>query len=332
MSSQQAPAAWLKFLSELQKSDVRFEDIQDTDAKTREELIADITVNWSKLEKAVVSSHWNKLNASHQQQVAAASSASTIGSPTHTASAAGGILGLLSNAGNNNNATTLVPHLGNIGQPGAQHQQLQQHLGFGSGGSYGNTPRDVAATAGTSNIGGYLVSNDGISFGQGSGPFDPTALRAALNRGDATSALPAASEMLQKDPLALCQLLHDFAPHLSVATIKSILGLDGGPPGRGLPPAIAAATGLESPTRFGAFDGNDVASAKKGGVSSPGDVNNTIAMVNGQQVPVGQVLTAVTLSAQYGHGFSITCNGQLVHLPYCVQPGDRVLVTAQNNA
>jgi hypothetical protein len=40
------------------------------------------------------------------------------------------------------------------------------------------------------------------------------------------------------------------------------------------------------------------------------------------------VLTTVGLSAVYGQGFSITCNGQLVNLPYCLQPGDRIMVTS----
>ena len=182
----------------------------------------------------------------------------------------------------------------------------------------------------TQAIGNYLVSGDGVSYGQNAGPFDPSTLRASLSRGDATSALPLASEMLQKDPLALCGLLHEYAPHLSVATIKSILGLDGGPPGRGLPPSIVQSTSDQSPLRFGSFEGNDIGNNNNPNQKSRkgGDQDSSIAMVNGQQVPVGQVLTNVGLSAIYGQGFSITCNGQLVHLPYCVQPGDRIMVTA----
>lgn len=330
----QAPAAWLKFLTTLESQGVSFEDIQFTDSKSREELIGEITADFSKLERAVVTSHWNKLN--------------TLGSSSASNSAAAAS-GMLTSANNIDLASQLtspssVSHL--------HHHQQRQLLPQHPSGSAVIIPSQqlqqqqqvqqqqqqqqlfpVPGSKETQSIGNYLVSADGVSYGQNAGPFDPTQLRASLSRGDATCALPLASEMLQKDPLALCSLLHDYAPHLSVATIKSILGLDGGPPGRGLPPAIHATTSDQSPLRFGSFEGNDiggnvVVSGSNTSNKSRRDADATIALVNGQQVPVGQVLTNVGLSAIYGQGFSITCNGQLVHLPYCVQPGDRILVTA----
>lgn len=299
------PGPWLRFIAALQKQGVSFEDIQHSDAKDREDLINEVAGDFSKVERIVLNSHWNKLNNSALTSTNTNQNYDLTTNSQQSFSSPGGALSRVST--NNNNA--------------APNNNINQQA---NGGVLLPGSKD------TQTIGNYLVSGDGISYAQSAGPFDPTSLRASLSRGDATSALPLASEMLQKDPLALCGLLHEYAPHLTVATIKSILGLDGGPPGRGLPPSITASTGEHSTLRFGNFEGNDISG---GGGNNNNKRNNrdqdsTIAMVNGQSVPVGQVLTSVALSGLYGQGFSITCNGQLVHLPYCVQPGDRILVTA----
>ena len=301
-----APAAWMKFLTTLESQGVTFDDVQFTDPKSREELISEITADFTKLERAVITSHWNKLNTQASQQQQQSSPAQSMNTNNNNTES------LLGGASTSRGGITLNNQ--NQQQVGNQSQQQQQQL-------------PLPGSKETQSVGNYLISGEGISYGQNSGPFDPTALRTALARGDATSALPSASEMLQKDPLALCSLLHEYAPHLSVATIKSILGLDGGPPGRGLPASVTASTSDQSPLRFGAFEGNDVASSK-GSKNKDASGDSNVALINGQNVPVGQVLTNVGLSSIYGQGFSITCNGQLVHLPYCVQPGDRITVTA----
>jgi len=292
------PAAWLKFLSALEGAGVNFDEIQYTGQKDRESVLDEVCANFSKIERAVVSSHWNKLTSAPGA------------AGTSAAAAAGGLSDAMSAASTSRGLVAAAPQ-------GLARNGGVAPIGLAS-------PMSPAARAAA--VGGFLVMPDGIAFGPGSGTFDPAPLRAALTRGDATSALPMASEMLQRDPLALCAMLHDYAPHLSVTTIKSILGLDGGPPGRGLPAAIAA-TGDASPLRFGQHDANDVSGGRPG-TPRTGGARSGPATMNGSPIPSGQVLTMQSLTGVYGAGFSISCNGQLLHLPYCVQSGDHILVAA----
>jgi hypothetical protein len=131
---------------------------------------------------------------------------------------------------------------------------------------------------------------------------DPGSLRAALNRGDATAALPLASELLQHDPSTLCLVLHEHLPHMGIDQIRSVLGL-------GAP--TLSATQLQQTS----------SAANAAASMAPGT-----ALLNGKPIQPGTVLTAQGLAAQYGHGFSATSNGLYLTFPYTVQRGDRVTV------
>jgi hypothetical protein len=133
------------------------------------------------------------------------------------------------------------------------------------------------------------------------GGVDSKSLRAALSRGDSTVALPAASAMLQSDPAALVAALHDYLPHMSVDQIKAVLGLNVG----------------EAPQQSRAPAAGDAAAAE--------------ATLNGTTVPLGQVLTAESLAARYGGGFTATNHGLVIALPHCVQRGDAIVVRSHDD-
>lgn len=128
---------------------------------------------------------------------------------------------------------------------------------------------------------------------------DPTSLRAALARGDSTVALPLASELLQHDPASLCLVLHEHLPHMSVDQIRAVLGL-------GAPTVSGAAAN---------------ASAQVLNNAPPG-----ASLLNGKPIQPGVVLTAQSLAAQFGSGFTATSNGLYLTFPYTVQRGDRITV------
>lgn len=129
--------------------------------------------------------------------------------------------------------------------------------------------------------------------------FDVTALKAALDRGDSGTALPLASEMLQCDPNGLILLLHEYLPHVSVDQLKGMLGIG----------TVLSASPTMSVLRSG--EQTELASTSS---------------LNGAPIPPGNVLTSQSLAAQYGIGFTASCNGAFLSFPYCVQKGDHITV------
>eukprot|EP00759_Apiculatamorpha_spiralis_P006849 PhF_6_TR1409/c0_g1_i1/m.2448 len=132
--------------------------------------------------------------------------------------------------------------------------------------------------------------------------------RAALNRGDATVALSLTTELLDRDPYALVYLLHEFMPHVPPEQLGQLLGFD----------MHSTTQAPHSPVR--AIGHQQVTESM---------VNTAMpATINGIPVRVGEVITAHSLSAQYGVGFIATCNDVGMVFPHCVQPGDVIRITA----
>jgi hypothetical protein len=167
-----------------------------------------------------------------------------------------------------------------------------------------HSPQTNTAYGDTSGYGAssYTHGSPPRSYGQSLAPVasDPTSLRAALTRGDSTSALPLASELLQDDPASLCIVLQEYLPHMTVDQIRGILGL-GAPAGGGANAAQQAK-----------------ALNVSGGGSGP--------TLNGKPIGAGQVLTAQSLAAQFGAGFTATSNGAYLAFPHTVQQHDTIVV------
>eukprot|EP00760_Papus_ankaliazontas_P012892 PhM_4_TR15612/c0_g1_i1/m.81785 len=135
--------------------------------------------------------------------------------------------------------------------------------------------------------------------------------RSALGRGDATTALSLTTEMLDRDPLALVYLLHEFMPHVPPEQLGQLLGFD-----------------MHATQQQGTLSSS--AMAKPLGAGSP---NSALpATINGIPVRVGEVVTAQSLAAQFGVGFVATCNEVGMVFPHCVQPGDAIRIVPAGNS
>jgi hypothetical protein len=53
--------------------------------------------------------------------------------------------------------------------------------------------------------------------------------------------------------------------------------------------------------------------------------------VNGKPIAAGTVLTAQSLAAQYGAGFTATSNGAYITFPHTVQPRDTITVRGMSD-
>eukprot|EP00759_Apiculatamorpha_spiralis_P029678 PhF_6_TR31784/c0_g1_i1/m.46808 len=129
-------------------------------------------------------------------------------------------------------------------------------------------------------------------------------MRRYLSMGDTTNALSCATSLVEQNPRLLVTFLQEYMPHLSLEQVAQLIGVD---------PEV-----LTRPL-----------SLTKGLGGDDGDGQGTLpARVNGMPVRPGEVLTAGALSAQFGIGFLASCNGQMLVLPYCIQPGDVITVQA----
>ena len=339
--------AWQTFTAELNKQGVEFAAVVHADETLRQQVIATIP-NLSVLDRAVVSSTWAKLSA---VPASVAPSATSFGSGPGMMSAHSGyapssaVAAVLPSSSMSesplaasrrsmsmmhlNAAAPVAPPgppsssaIDGSGTMGGGGASLPSAIGVAGGGSLMLNSLAAQGGSGGGGAGGassLLQPTGGFQLGSGPASYlgsptrtiltgDPVALRQALARADSTLALPIASDLLQSDPFTLAAVLHDFLPQLGLDQIKTMLGIGGGGSGGG------GAGGLFSDDIGNNGSGNGAAL-----------LDAMTPAINGQPTTPGHVLTAQHLSAQYGPGFTVTCNGQFLSLPYCIQPGDRII-------
>lgn len=175
-------------------------------------------------------------------------------------------------------------------------RSTSQRPQYGDSGSYPSPPPQAAAASPQDLLSGSPVRG---AYSSGTIAADPASLRASLGRGDSTAALPLASELLQHDPSALCMVLQEYLPHMTVEQVRSVLGV-----------GTAGMSAMES--------------SPTGGAAAQGPT------LNGKPIGIGSVLTAQGLAAQFGHGFTATCNGQYLSFPHTVQRGDAIVCRPLN--
>jgi len=294
--------AWQKFIAELEKLDVDFPSVQHAAEDIRAQLLQTITA-LNPIERAQVSSTWAKLDA--------------------TSSAASAQRG---NGGDSADVATTAPlRDARVPEMGVPLRQSSTTSAFGRVDSVTPSPLRVNTSSSFAPVLSVPIMSLGIS-----GSDLASLLRTALDRGDCGTALPLATELLQTDPSGLVSILNEFLPQLSVDQLKTVLGIGGGVPTDVNFSALKAMTGspiAASPSRS-KFDS---------GLSQPFLAADAFvemsaqSTLNGQPVTAGQVLTSNALQAQFGARFAVTCNGNPMKLPYCVQRGDTIVVRSSGS-
>lgn len=313
--------SWQKFMTELNKEGMDFQDIQHADERTRMQLL-EAMPSLSAIDRASITTTWRRL--------AEKGSATNSSTPSRDPAPAPAKQQQQQQRGSPRagSANRMQKHDSSFG-PTVQSNTFDPVQDYvpprlEKGGKGGKVQPPVLNVP---------MMNMGVS-----GQDVSSLLRTALDRGDCGTALPLASEMLQADPIGLIHMLHEYLPQLSVEQLKTILGIGvpmgqeggGSPTSQQYSPRGNTPRGGASPPRQGSMTprgGNNGRSSRHHDDSgSPGVEMSVQPTLNGQPLSAGQVLTAHSMQAQYGARFTATCNGRSLIFPYCVQRGDRIVV------
>eukprot|EP00760_Papus_ankaliazontas_P015528 PhM_4_TR16570/c0_g2_i1/m.106021 len=142
-------------------------------------------------------------------------------------------------------------------------------------------------------------------------------MRKFLSSGDTTNALTCATGLVDTNPRLLVSFLHEYMPHLSREQVAQLIGIS---------PDVLSRPLLRQQQhqhQHLVYNNNNT-------TSDDGFFYGTLpATINGVAVRPGEVLTAAALAGQFGLGFVASCNGSMLVLPHCVQPGDVITVQAK---